>query len=106
MERQKLTQLARYLGSHRIIRLKCSGYLLKQERVQIIRFLSQSFILAGRIFVPIPLKDDNLHLIEVQQDYERSEQTWWCRDQYRLSYSQFVDRHNPLGYNNGQVHRI
>ena len=105
MERKKSNRLARYLSSRRIIRLKCSEDLLKQERDQIIRFLSRSFILAGRIFVPIPPKDDSLHLIEVRQDYERSEQTW-CGDQYRLSYSQFVDWHNPLGSNNGQVPQI
>ncbi len=56
-------------------------------------------------FVPIPLKDNNLHLIETRQHYERSEQDW-CRNRYRLSYSQFVDWHNPLGSKNRQVLRL
>lgn len=71
-------------------------------------FLSQKFLLCGRIFVALRPRDlksgkhRTIFLIEVNEDFDRSAKISEG-DHRRLSLQEFVRWHNPIELNNKQV---
>ncbi|KAJ7596377.1 RNA dependent RNA polymerase-domain-containing protein [Mycena floridula] len=110
LEMNKSTRLGRFLGSRRVMPIRGVEALLKEKkptngkevtRDDMISFLRQKFIFAGRTFVCIPPKDTSFYLIEINENHDRLSQLW-CGDQHRISYSRFIDWHNPFALNREQ----
>jgi hypothetical protein len=96
MEKRTSNRFARFLGSRRILRLRIPKDLAKKKEVH--EFLCQKFVLCGRTFVPF-LAKEGVHMVETSENYERcTDET--CGDQYRLSFQEFVEWHNPLNKKN------
>ncbi|KAJ7238761.1 RNA dependent RNA polymerase-domain-containing protein [Mycena haematopus] len=95
-------RFARDLGSPSILHLSVPSRLVRDEGDSVRRFLAQRFILNGRVYIPIPPKDTtSVYLIQTDQNYERKALAWYG-DKLRLSFDQFVQRHNPPGPNSQQ----
>ncbi|KAJ7589619.1 RNA dependent RNA polymerase-domain-containing protein [Mycena floridula] len=101
MEMRKSTRLARKLGSRRVIQVRGADNFLRDKGQQVIAFLSQAFIIAGRVFLAIPPKDTTVYLVEIQADHERFTQPW-CGDEHRLTFGQILEWHNPVSLNSNQ----
>lgn len=99
---RRSTRLARFLGSRRIIQIRLDRDALLQDRNGVLGFLKQKFVLGGRVFMPIPPKDDAVYLVEVNEDYERVGAEW-CGDKWRMSFGEIMDWHNPFELNSAQV---
>ncbi|KAF9071993.1 RNA dependent RNA polymerase-domain-containing protein [Rhodocollybia butyracea] len=102
LEMQRSTRIARFLGSRRLIQIRMSKALLQKSRSNVIAFLqSHKLILNGRVFIPLPPKDRVCYAVEINEDYERS-----CDpkvgDQFRLSFREIMDWHNPMSLNSRQ----
>jgi hypothetical protein len=104
-EKRRSHRLARYLGSRRIIQLRVPDELVLEEYQSIQQFLSQKFILCGRIFVPLHAKDSSVYMVETNEAWEGRQPGLWCGDQYRKSFADIVYWHNPLDLNKDQVKR-
>lgn len=102
LEMRRSNRLTRFLGSRRVLQIRIPEDTLRQERDKVLKFLRQKFVLCGRIFLPTPPKDNSIYLIEINEDYQRLTQHW-AGDQFRISYSQFVEWHNPIKFNSKQV---
>lgn len=102
-EKRRSHRLARYLGSRRIIQLRVPDKLLPDEEKNVNQYLSQKFILCGRVFVPLHAKDNSAYLVETNEEWDGRKPTYWCGDQYRKSFAEIVAWHNPLDLNNKQV---
>ncbi|TFK42152.1 RNA dependent RNA polymerase-domain-containing protein [Crucibulum laeve] len=98
LEKRRSHRFARYCGSRRIIQLRVADALVTNENAAIKDFLKRKFILCGRVFVPFHAKDNSLYMVETNEDWQRRPQTW-CGDEFRRSFSEFVNWHNPLSYN-------
>ena len=97
IEMKKSHRFARYLGSRHLMQFKLPE---KFENGQ--DFLLNSFVLCGRVFVPFCVKDGNVYLLETDLDFERRALNSQG-DQYRISFSQLVNWHNPTHLNGKQV---
>ncbi|KAL0578252.1 hypothetical protein V5O48_003747 [Marasmius crinis-equi] len=104
IEMKRSNRVARALGSRRVIQIRIGKVNLNstEERVNVTDFLSQRFVLNGRVFLVIPPKDDVLYAIEVNADYERRSQMQ-LGDHLRWTLGQFLDWHNPLECNDKQA---
>ncbi|KAK7063563.1 RNA-dependent RNA polymerase [Favolaschia claudopus] len=95
-------RFARDLGSPSVLHLSIPTKLVQDEGEHIRRFLAQRFIVNGRVYLAIPPKDTtSVYLIQTNEDYER-EPLRWYGDQYRMSFDDFIRRHNPLHLNSEQ----
>ncbi|KDR85760.1 hypothetical protein GALMADRAFT_53536 [Galerina marginata CBS 339.88] len=104
MEKRRSHRFARFYGSRRFLQLRIPEEILKKENSRVKSFLTKKFILCGRTFVPFHSKEHGLYMVETNDNWGRSSQDW-CGDQFRLSFNQFVNWHNPLekAKNYGQV---
>lgn len=102
-EKRRSHRLARYLGSRRIIQLRVPDELVLQERQNVNEYLSQKFILCGRVFVPLHAKDSSAYLVETNENWDGRRPGHWCGDQHRKSFAEIVAWHNPLDLNRKQV---
>ena len=102
MEKRRSHRFARFCGSRRILQIRVPEKLIYQEAAQLKEFFQQRFVLCGRIFVPFHVKDTSLYLVETNEDWERRSQEAFG-DQYRRSFSEFINWHNPPRYNHEQV---
>ncbi|CAA7264868.1 unnamed protein product [Cyclocybe aegerita] len=96
MEKKRSHRFARYYGSRRFIQIGIPEDLLKKENAAIKKFVKSKFILCGRVFVPFHSKDKHIYLVETDENYGRSSQTW-CGDLFRRPFNEFINWHNPLG---------
>ncbi|KAF9025804.1 hypothetical protein BDZ89DRAFT_1068052 [Hymenopellis radicata] len=97
----KSTRFARFLGSRRLFQLRVSDRLAQNDKDEINEFLSQKFVLCGRVFVPWVAKEGSLYLVECEENYER-ESCKWCGDQFRKTYASILEWHNPPQGNDSQ----
>jgi hypothetical protein len=104
MEKRRSHRFARYLGSRRMIQLRIPDDLVNKELRNVTDYLSQKFVLCGRVFVSLHAKENSVYMIETNEDYERQPGSW-CGDEYRRTFADVVDWHNPLGLNKNQVRR-
>ncbi|KAF5368475.1 hypothetical protein D9758_002293 [Tetrapyrgos nigripes] len=102
LEMRRSTRLGRFLGSRRIIQLRVSSDYTMNDRDAVEDFLSQKFVLNGRVFLPIPPKDNTVYLVEVNENHERESRDEFG-DQYRMTLGEVLDWHNPMEMNDGQV---
>ena len=100
MEMCKSHRFARYCGSRRILQVRVPDDVGRQDEVR--SFLRCKFIICGRAFVPFHAKEGSVYMVEINDDSHRPRRTE-CGDQFRLSLSQFINWHNPLALNKGQV---
>ncbi|KAG6878032.1 hypothetical protein C0993_000572 [Termitomyces sp. T159_Od127] len=101
MENKRSYRLARFLGSRRILQLKIPHVLIYEENKQLKAFMQHKFVLLGRIFVPFFAKDHAVYLVETTEDYERCAAEW-AGDQFRMSFKDIINWHNPLHLNADQ----
>jgi hypothetical protein len=102
MEKRRSHRFARFCGSRRILQLRIPDDMVTKDNAAVKQFLSQKFILLGRIFVPFHSKDGGLYMVETDQNSGRIPKDS-CGDQYRLSFDAFMRWHNPLENNFKQV---
>jgi RNA-dependent RNA polymerase len=102
LEMRRSNRLARFYGSRRILHVRVSLKTIHSKRALLIEFLKHKFVLAGRVFVAIPPKDDGIYMVEVNEGFERPALNQHG-DQFRLSYGELVEWHNPLDLNSKQV---
>jgi hypothetical protein len=96
-------RFARDLGSPSILHLSIPPKLVQEEGDDIRAFLVKRFIINGRIYVPIPPKDvTSVYLIQTKENHERKTLAYYG-DKSRISFDEFVQRHNPLDLNSQQV---
>ncbi|KAK7043739.1 hypothetical protein VNI00_008351 [Paramarasmius palmivorus] len=100
VEMQRSTRFARMVGSRRLVRIRVGSYS-SREVDEVKRRLAQKFIINGRVFVPLPPKDDAFYAMEVNEDYERKTISE-LGDNFRWSLGQFLNWHNPLELNSNQ----
>ncbi|KAK0465964.1 RNA dependent RNA polymerase-domain-containing protein [Desarmillaria tabescens] len=105
LEMRKSTRFARFLGSRRMLQIRVSDKLLMRAEKPIREFLTQKFVICGRVFVPWVPKEGSLYLVEGNEDFERRSRRW-CGDQYRLSYPTILEWHNPAALNSKQARPI
>ncbi|EDR15354.1 uncharacterized protein LACBIDRAFT_301565 [Laccaria bicolor S238N-H82] len=98
LEKRRSHRFARFYGSRRIIQLRIPDDMVTKDNATVKQFLSQKFILLGRIFVPFHSKDGGVYMVETDQNSGRIPKGS-CGDQYRLSFDAFMRWHNPLEYN-------
>ncbi|TFK66173.1 hypothetical protein BDN72DRAFT_158598 [Pluteus cervinus] len=98
MEKRRSHRFARYLGSRRILQLRVPDDLVNRENKVVRLWLQRKFILCGRVFVPFHSKEGNAYLMETNENYDRSSAEW-AGDQYRHSFANFINWHNPLHLN-------
>lgn len=103
LEMRRSTRLARQFGSRRVLQVRIPEDLLRGEaRRETIQYLSNKFILNGRVFAPTPPKEGAVYFIEINEDYERTPVDKFG-DQYRKSLREVLDWHNPMTLNSQQV---
>lgn len=102
LEKRRSYRIARDLGSRRVLQLCIPDKFLKRM-AKVKQFLRQKFVLCGRVYIPLHPKDNSVYMIETDENYGGRIAQMWCGDQYRLSFHQFVQRHNPLDLNADQV---
>jgi len=102
LENRRSHRIARFLGSPRIAQMRIDNDLMNKERDQVQEFLLTSFGLCGRIYRPFASKDGTLYLMHPNRDYQRNADEHYG-DQYRISFADFVNWHNPLSHNYDQV---
>ena len=102
LESTKSNRFARFLGSMREGNMRIDNKLLQREREQILNFLSQNFVVCGRVFRPFASEDDSVHMMTTNVDFERKPDPFFG-DQHRFSFADFLQWHNPLDLNSGQV---
>ena len=101
MEMRKSHRFGRYLGSRRLLQISIPAGIVNRRKKDLDAFLSQRFILCGRVFVGAGSKDNKIFLLEVAEDYERHCQV--RGDDQRITLEDFVNWHNPLDRNGNQV---
>lgn len=102
LESTRSHRFARYLGSLGVVQMSIPKDLVNKERDDVIKFLSQNFILCGRIYRPFTSKEMKVYLMEIDEDYGRLPDLEQG-DQYRIPFRRFLDWHNPLHLNFNQV---
>lgn len=95
-------RFARFLGSLGVVQMSIPKDLINRERDDVITFLSQKFVLCGRVYRPFTSKEGKVYLMEIDKDYER-EPDLNQGDQYRISFREFLDWQNPIHLNYDQV---
>ncbi|KAG5718247.1 putative RNA-dependent RNA polymerase SHL2 [Termitomyces sp. T112] len=101
MENKRSYRLARFLGSRRILQVKIPRDLIFKENKQLKEFMRHKFMLCGRVFVPFFAKARAVYLVETTEDHERQPADW-AGDQFRRSFKDIVNWHNPLHLNADQ----
>jgi RNA-dependent RNA polymerase len=101
-EVKKSTRFARFLGSRRILKVKLSKDLRYEKGNNVCEHLSGPFVLCGRVFVPFASKEGSAYLMEVHEEKDRRPDSAQGDDR-RMSLWDFVEWHNPLGFNQNQV---
>ncbi|TCD64750.1 hypothetical protein EIP91_003672 [Steccherinum ochraceum] len=96
IEMKKSHRFARFLGSRHIMQFK-----LPEKFDDGQDFMLRRFILLGRVFVPFCVKDGNVHLVEINQDFER-QPLLSQGDQYRISFNGLILWYNPMDLNGNQ----
>ncbi|KAK1232490.1 hypothetical protein PQX77_004341 [Marasmius sp. AFHP31] len=103
IEMKRSNRYSRLLGSRRMLQIRLQVNLhTPEDKDALIAFLSKSFVLNGRIFLPIPPKDNVLYAIEVNADYGRESQAK-LGDHFRWTLGQFLDWHNSIEGNDNQA---
>ena len=102
LEKRRSNRFARFLGSRRILLLRIPEDLMMKDGDNIRQFLLRKFVLCGRVFVPFHSKEESLYLVETDENWER-QGDFRCGDQFRMAFDRFVEWHNPLSHNAGQV---
>jgi hypothetical protein len=95
VEKRRSYRFARFYGSRRFLQVRISEDLFRKENDAIRAFFLAKFILCGRVFVPFHSKDGGLYMVETNENWER-ESGDWCGDQFRKSFREFINWHNPL----------
>jgi hypothetical protein len=105
LESTKSNRFSRFLASMRIGNMRIDAELIRKERKQVHTFLSQNFVVCGRVFRPFTSKDDSAYLMMTDRDFQRDPDEFFG-DQYRHSFAQFLMWHNPFDLNAEQVWSI
>lgn len=95
MEKRRSYRFARFYGSRRFLQVRIPEDVFLKENEAIRAFFVAKFILCGRVFVPFHSKDRGLYMVETNENWER-ESGDWCGDQFRKSFREFINWHNPL----------
>jgi RNA-dependent RNA polymerase len=102
LESTRSHRFARYLGSLGVLQLGIPKDLVNRERDDVLVFLSRNFVLCGRIYRPFTSKEGKVYFMEIDKDYKRCPDPAQG-DQHRISFSQFINWHNPFCLNHSQV---
>ena len=105
LESTRSYRFARFLGSPRIAQIRIDIKLIQKEREQIHTFLSQNFVVCGRVFRPFASKDDSTYMMQPNVNFGRTPDPFFG-DQHRYSFAEFLTWHNPLDLNSKQVCRL
>jgi RNA-dependent RNA polymerase len=101
-EKIRSYEIARFHSSRRIMQVRIPKDLVGRDREGIQEYLRAKFVICGRVFVAFHPKDRSVYLIETDEDLERQSDCSYG-DHLRMSLQQFVQLHNPLELNDGQV---
>jgi RNA-dependent RNA polymerase len=102
-EQRRSYQLARALGSRRLLQVRIPDQLFKDEIDDIRVYLSSSkFVLCGRVYVAFHAKENSVYMVETDEDYDRKPGAV-VGDDLRRSFAQFIDWFNPMHLNADQV---
>lgn len=102
LEKKKSNRFARFLGSRRLLQVKIPEKSMFALGQQIREFLTQRFVICGRIFVPFCAKDSKVYMMEVNENFQRKT-CGICGDSARIPLLIFLDWHNPPVTNRQQV---
>ncbi|KAF5368411.1 hypothetical protein D9758_002239 [Tetrapyrgos nigripes] len=97
LHKRRSTLLARFLGSRRVLQLHVP---MRGEKIE--EFLSQKFVLNGKVFMVLPPKDSGFYVVEVNEDSGR-ESRKDSGDWYRMSFGDILNWHIPMDLNADQV---
>ncbi|KAI8980566.1 RNA dependent RNA polymerase-domain-containing protein [Trametes punicea] len=100
MEMSRSTRFARFLGSRRILQISIPQAMRAGRADELKHFMTQKFVLCGRVFVAFAAKEDKVFLMETNEDYERGPQV--PGDEQRMSLENFIAWHNPMDKNGKQ----
>ncbi|KAJ7074147.1 RNA dependent RNA polymerase-domain-containing protein [Mycena amicta] len=98
-------RFARLFGSTSLLHLSIPIEFVRDETEALRKFLTQRFVLNGRVYMALPPKDANsIYLIQTNMDWMRSKTSlaFWGDDQ-RLSFGEVLRRHNPPEWNAEQA---
>lgn len=100
-------RLGRYLGSRRVLQVKLPSDAVYKEGImgELKELLSKKFILCGRVFEAFSVKDEKVHLVETDENYQRRPKGS-DGDGYRYSLRTLIEWYNPLGLNSKQVRAV
>ncbi|KAI0042274.1 hypothetical protein FA95DRAFT_1564481 [Auriscalpium vulgare] len=98
-EMRRSNRFARILGSRRMLEFKLAREFKYDSEGTTLKHLLRNFVLCGRVFVPIALKDDKVYLMEIKNDYQRLPS---AGDDQRMGYWEFIEKHNSLDMNRRQ----
>lgn len=102
LESTRSNRFSRFLGSPGVAQIRMDGKLIQKEREKIHDFLSQNFVICGRVFRTFASKDDSAYMMQPNVDFGRTSDVFYG-DQHRLSFAEFLMWHNPLDLNSKQV---
>jgi RNA-dependent RNA polymerase len=101
MEMGRSYRFARFLGSRRLLQLKVPK-MWEVDWESLKQLLMQKFVLCGRVFVALAVKERKLYFVETDEDYDRDPKPSEG-DQYRMSLEELIDWYNPMALNQKQV---
>ncbi|KAJ7144770.1 RNA dependent RNA polymerase-domain-containing protein [Mycena crocata] len=106
-QRGRSHRFARELGSSSMLQLSIPLELIREDAGEVRRFLAQRFVINGRVYLPLPPKDkSSVYLVQINQDWDRTLKMGaplaWFGDQHRISFDNFLLRHNPPALNSRQ----
>ncbi|KAK7043741.1 hypothetical protein VNI00_008353 [Paramarasmius palmivorus] len=90
----KSTRVTRELGSIRLIQIHV-GYVKSSDAESVASFLSQKFVLHGRVFVPLPPNKGTVYAVEINEDYDRRP-VKELGDHLRRSFGEILQWQNPI----------
>ncbi|KAL4242442.1 RNA-dependent RNA polymerase [Abortiporus biennis] len=97
IEMKKSHFFGRKLGSRHLLQFK-----LVDKVEDAMDFMSQKFVLCGRIFVAFGIKDGTVHLIETNENYGRKSSIAQG-DHYRMAFMDFINWFNPMHLNGSKT---
>ncbi|KAI0789485.1 RNA dependent RNA polymerase-domain-containing protein [Abortiporus biennis] len=97
IEMKKSHFFGRKLGSRHLLQFK-----LLDKVEDATDFMSQKFVLCGRIFVAFGIKDGTVHLIETNENYGRKSSVAQG-DHYRMAFMDFINWFNPMHLNGSKT---
>lgn len=95
LEKRRSHRYGRFYGSRRFIQLRVPEEFLQKDGERVTEFLTAKFIICGRTFYPFCSKEGSIYLVETNENHDRDSGEW-SGDQFRMSFQDFINWHNPI----------